>query len=191
MVRLDALWNDGWSVEGSFNQLNPTSVWRNLHRCAERAEKELKDQKTPSDFFPKPAAIVTANEPLAIGIDGGYVHACDQPSRREGWFEVIVGKSIGEGRPTRCFGYVQCYDEKPKCRIDELLKSQGLERGHPVIFLSDGGETVRNLPLELYPDGEHILLVSHYHATHRDGPNGQRAGQKPESGSDFTNRKGF
>ena len=72
-------------------------------------------------------------------------------------FEVIVGKSIGEGRPTRCFGYVQCYDERPKCRIDELLKSQGLQRGHPVTFLSDGGETVRNLPVELYPDGEHIL----------------------------------
>ena len=32
--------------------------------------------------------------PLTVGLDGGYVHACEQPSRREGWFEVIAGKSI-------------------------------------------------------------------------------------------------
>jgi hypothetical protein len=40
--------------------------------------------------------------PLTVGLDGGYVHA-GQRSRREGWFEVIAGKSVptdrGEGPP--------------------------------------------------------------------------------------------
>ena len=25
-----------------------------------------------------------------MGLDGGYVHSCEQRSRQEGWFEVIV-----------------------------------------------------------------------------------------------------
>jgi hypothetical protein len=42
-------------------------------------------------------------------------------------FEVIVGKSLSEDRPSRCFGFVQTYDEKPKRRLFELLKGQGIE----------------------------------------------------------------
>jgi len=32
--------------------------------------------------------------PLTVGLDGGFVHASDQKSRTEGWFEVIAGKSV-------------------------------------------------------------------------------------------------
>jgi hypothetical protein len=32
--------------------------------------------------------------PLTVGLDGGYVHSCTQTSRKDGWFEVIAGKSI-------------------------------------------------------------------------------------------------
>jgi hypothetical protein len=39
-------------------------------------------------------------------------------------FEVIVGKSMAEDGPSRCFGFVQTYDEKPKRRLFELLKGQ-------------------------------------------------------------------
>jgi hypothetical protein len=32
--------------------------------------------------------------PLRVGFDGGYLHACNQRSRREGSFEVIIHKSM-------------------------------------------------------------------------------------------------
>lgn len=32
--------------------------------------------------------------PLVVGLDGAYVHAARREPRKEGWFEVIVGKSI-------------------------------------------------------------------------------------------------
>jgi len=51
----------------------------------------------------------------------------------------------------------RCYrDGKPNRRLFELLKSQGAHANQPVTFLSDGGETVRNLPLYLHPLAEHL-----------------------------------
>jgi len=38
-----------------------------------------------------------------------------------------------------------------------VLQSQGVQDSQPLTFLSDGGETVRNLPLQLYPQSEHLL----------------------------------
>jgi hypothetical protein len=79
--------------------------------------------------------------------------------RRFGNFEVIVGKSIpapGQG-PNKRFGYVNCYDIKPKRRLFDLLKSQGMQFNQQVTFLSDGGDTVRDLQLYLNPLGDHIL----------------------------------
>ena len=66
--------------------------------------------------------------PLIVGLDGGFIHAKDQKSRDEGWFEVIAGKSMPEEGVPKCFGYVQSYDTKPKRRLFELMKSQGLHR---------------------------------------------------------------
>ena len=95
--------------------------------------------------------------PLTVGIDGGYVHACAQTTRHDGWFEVIVGKSIPAEGPAKCFGFVQGYDQKPKRRLFELLKSQGMQMNQQVTFLSDGGDTVRELQLYLNPQAEHLL----------------------------------
>jgi hypothetical protein len=82
-----------------------------------------------------------------VGIDGGYVRA----AHKEGWFEVIVGKSIvafqrdeqGEQPTSTCFGFVQTFDTKPRRRLWELLKIQGMQENPQVV--SDGGETVRTL----------------------------------------------
>jgi hypothetical protein len=52
---------------------------------------------------------------------------------------------------------VSRYDAKPKRRLSEWLKAQGLQRSQPVTFLSDGGETVRELPRGLDPKSEHLL----------------------------------
>jgi hypothetical protein len=57
----------------------------------------------------------------------------------------------------KCVAFVHKRDSKPKRRIFELLKSQGVYANQPVTFLSDGGETVRNLQLYLNPLAEHLL----------------------------------
>jgi len=130
-----------------------------VHKVAQRMEGELGEERylfiTPDEHeeqsLPDPAP------PLIVGLDGGYVHSCDQPNRQEGWFEVIVGKSITPEGDTKCVAFLHKRDSKPKRRLFELLKSQGVHANQPVTFLSGGGETVRNLQLYLNPLGEHLL----------------------------------
>jgi hypothetical protein len=141
------------------DSLNTTSVRNHLQAFAQRCEDELGDEQTMFvegcerdwEELPRP------DLPLTVGIDGGYVHACEQTTRREGWFEVIVGKSITAEGTAKCFGFVQGHDQKPKRRLFELLKSQGMQMNQQVTFLSDGGETVRDLQLYLNPQAEHLL----------------------------------
>jgi len=93
-----------------------------------------------------------------VGLDGGYVHASDQKSRTEGWFEVITGKSVKtEGGGAKVFAFVNKYDTKPKRRLYEVLKAQGLQMNQQVVFLSDGGDTVRDMQAYLSPESEHLL----------------------------------
>lgn len=58
--------------------------------------------------------------------------------------------------------FVHNYDEKPKRRLYEMLKSQGLESGQPVCFFSDGEDTMRRLQMYLSPQSEHILDWFHF-----------------------------
>ena len=95
--------------------------------------------------------------PLTVGLDGGYVHASDQKSRTEGWFEVIAGKSVKTEGSAKVFAFVNQYDEKPRRRLYEVLKSQGLQMNQQVVFMSDGGDTVRDLQTYLSPESEHKL----------------------------------
>ena len=46
---------------------------------------------------------------------------------------------------SKCFGYVQTYDQKPRRRVWEVMKSQGLQENQQVVFMSDGGENVRRM----------------------------------------------
>jgi hypothetical protein len=94
---------------------------------------------------------------LTVGLDGGYVHASDQKSRTEGWFEVIAGKSVQTEGGAKVFAFVNKYDTKPKRRLYEVLKSQGLQMNQQIVFLLDGGDTVRDLQTYLSPESEHIL----------------------------------
>jgi hypothetical protein len=99
--------------------------------------------------------------PMTVGIDGGFVRA----AHKEGFFEVIAGKSVVDFRRndeeatscSKCFSFVQTFDEKPRRRLWELLKSQGMQENQQVVFLSDGGDSVRNLQAYLHPDSEHWL----------------------------------
>jgi hypothetical protein len=113
--------------------------------------------------------VTDPNGPLTIGIDGGFV----RNQRDKGWFEVIAGKSVlefrrddtGQNKSSKCFGFVQSYDDRPKRRLFELLKSQGMQANQQVVFLSDGGEDVRNLQFYLNPQAEHLL--DWFHVTMR------------------------
>jgi hypothetical protein len=140
-------------------EISPTSVRRHLQRVAERIEGELGEEQVqfiegcPSDWAKQPPP----GPPLTVGLDGGYVHASDQKSKTEGWFEVITGKSVQTEGGAKVFAFVNKYDTKPKRRLYEVLKSQGLQMNQQVVFLSDGGDTVRDLQHYVSPESEHLL----------------------------------
>jgi hypothetical protein len=144
-----------------------TTLIRNVHKVAERSESELGPEQfsfiegCPNEWgnLPLPDA------PLAVSIDGGYVHAREANNRKAGWFEVIVGKSVPTGlesegkagHKAKCFGFVNNYDTKPKRRLYELLRSQGMQNNQEVTFLSDGGDSVRQIQVYLNPQATFIL----------------------------------
>jgi hypothetical protein len=140
-------------------ELNKTSIRRQVQRVAARAESELGAEQFSFiegcqrdwDQLPRP------EPPLIVGLDGGYVHAQPSRARTEGSFEVITGKVLREEGDPKCFAFVPRYDTKPKRRLFEVLKSQGLQMNQRVEFLTDGGDTVRELPLYLVPESEHWL----------------------------------
>ncbi|MBV9749922.1 MAG: ISKra4 family transposase, partial [Acetobacteraceae bacterium] len=72
-------------------------------------------------------------------------------------FELIVGRSVPEDRAPRYLGLVHGYDRKPKRRLFDVLKSQGLQANQDVTFLTDGGEEVRALTELVSPEAEHVL----------------------------------
>jgi len=84
--------------------LNQETVRTNLHATAERLEQELGEEQlclfdhTQEDWEQQGLP----DDPMTVGIDGGYVRA----AHKEGWFEVIAGKSVvafrreGRGRDT-------------------------------------------------------------------------------------------
>lgn len=55
------------------------------------------------------------------------------------------------------FGLVCGYDSKPRRRLFEVLQGQGLQMNQAVTFLTDGGDTVRDLTEGHSPLAEHIL----------------------------------
>ncbi|NET47130.1 ISKra4 family transposase [Okeania sp. SIO2B3] len=143
-------------IEG---QINPTTVRNNVHKIAQRLENELGDEidtyieGTPRDWeqLPRP------DLPLVVGVDGGYVRYYDKHNKKAGNFEVIVGKSIKADSTSKRFGFTYSYDDKPKRRIFEVLKSQGMQPHQQVTVISDGDEKIRELLWGLNPSTEHIL----------------------------------
>jgi hypothetical protein len=98
--------------------------------------------------------------PLFVGIDGGYVRG-----RHQDWFEVIAGKSVAsfhrDGRVPdasgRCFAFVQTVDDKPWPRLVDTLRQQGMHPRQQLVFLSDGGDSVRRVQRGIAPEVEHVL----------------------------------
>ena len=94
-------------------------------------------------------------------------------AHKNGFFEVIAGRSVLAFRrssktdvpESKCFGYVQTYDVKPRRRLWELMKSQGLQDHQLVVFMSDGGEDVRQVQTYLQQGSEH--WIDWFHITMR------------------------
>lgn len=140
-------------------RISTATLFGHIQQVATRMDGELGDEQwsfiegCPAEWekLPEPG------EPLVMGIDGGYVHARDGENRKAGSFEIIVGKSMQGEQPAKRLGFVNDYDTKPRRRVYEVLKSQGMQMNQQVIFLSDGGDDVRNLQLYLNPYAEHLL----------------------------------
>jgi hypothetical protein len=151
--------------------LSAVTIRNHLLETAARMEAELGEEKpvlfegSEEDWEQLP----TPDGPMTVGIDGGFVRA----THKEGFFEVIAGKSVVEFRrdeqeqvaSSKCFSFVQTFDEKPRRRLWELLKSQGMAENQQVVFLSDGGDSVRNLQEYLHPFSEH--WIDWFHITMR------------------------
>ena len=60
---------------------------------------------------------------------------------------------------------MQTYDPKPRRRLWELMKSQGMQENQQVVFLSDRGEGVRQVREDLHPNSEHV--IDWFHITMR------------------------
>jgi hypothetical protein len=169
--------------------LEAVTIRNHVCTLAQRLENTLGDEQgtfiagCPRDWGELP----TPDGPLTVGIDGGYVKA---QGTAHGWFEVIAGKSLlafrrGEEQPepsSKCFAFVQTYDVKPKRRLFELLQSHGLQMNQQIEFLSDGGDTVRDVQRYLSPEAEHLL--DWFHITMRLTTMTQSAKGLPETMGD-------
>lgn len=144
-----------------------STIHRQVQQVAQRLEDELGEEQwafidgCPAQWhqLPEPEGHIT------VGMDGGYLAGRDDDRRRAGSFEVIAGKSITADGQAKCFAFVHTYDPKPKRRLFEVLKSQGLQMNQDITFLSDGGDTLRDLQFYLSPLAEHIL--DWFHVTMR------------------------
>lgn len=135
---------------------NATTVRQHVLHVAERLEGELGEERPcfidgcPAEW----AGLPIPEGRIVAALDGGYVRNWDD---RNSNFELIVGRSVPEDRAPRYLGLVHGYDRKPKRRLFEVLKSQGLQANQDVTFLTDGGEEVRALTELVTPEAEHVL----------------------------------
>ena len=136
--------------------INASTVRAHVLRVAERAEAELGEERScfidgcPADWqeLPPPEGRIV------VGLDGGYVRDWSDKTSN---FEVIVGRSMPEDRAPRYLGLVHGYDRKPKRRLVDILRSQGLQPNQDVTFLTDGGDEIKALTELISPCGEHVL----------------------------------
>jgi hypothetical protein len=138
---------------------NISSIYYKTHKIAQQLDAEINEEKHyyANGCQAEIQELPYPDSPLTVGLDGGYIHAREGNNRKAGWFEAIVGKSLQENKPSKRFGFVCKYDDKPKSRLNTMLQKQGLQRNQDITFLSDGGDTVRNLQKFISPQSEHIL----------------------------------
>ena len=132
-----------------------TTIQQHLHAVVEAQEQQLPLEVTPFHGVCQRdrEALPCPPRPLVVGLDGGYVRHW----HKKGCFEVIAGKSIPAERVAKCFGFVQEVDVKPRRRVFEVLRSQGLQANQAVEFFMDGAAVLRSLTSYLSAESSHIL----------------------------------
>jgi hypothetical protein len=142
---------------------NSQTVREHLHAVAEHIEQELGEERQPRDFATVEAIaeLPLPDGPMTVGIDGGYVRA----AHKQGNFErsrAAVWWHSGGRQATRSLHRNASASCKPmttnrRQRAWEVMKSQGMQENQQVVFMSDGGEDVRQVQEYLHPNGEHLL----------------------------------
>ena len=135
--------------------LSPETLRRHLTRVAARMETELGTEQSgfvETSMYQREKLPIPEG-PITVGIDGGYVRS-REPSQSH--FEVTVGKSIAD-RGTRYLGLVQSHDDKPKRRLNTILKDQGWQENQSVTFMTDGADNLLNIARDMAPASEHLL----------------------------------
>jgi len=135
---------------------NRTTVREHALRVAERVEAELGEERpcfidgcqAEWQALPIPEGRIVA------ALDGGYVRNwATGPATSSSSSAAQCPKIARRATSAWCMG---C-DRKPKRRLFEVLKSQGLQANQDVTFLTDGGEEVRALTELVTPAAEHVL----------------------------------
>ena len=162
-----------WAAHGSFSAvaellhdvlpvdpgLHAETIREHVFATAQRLEDELGDEAYAYDAGCQLEieASPDPGPPVTVGLDGGYVRGRDRPPGGTGCLEVIAGKSIPQEGAAKVFALLRRVDTKPKRRLHEVLQAQGVVPRQQITFLSDGGDTVRELPAFLHPNAEQIL----------------------------------
>jgi len=140
-------------------KLSIETVRKNTLNVAKKINELLdKEQHIYATPYVKANPEAFHNESAVIGLDGGYLRSW---SNKKTNFELIVGKSIPNKGESRVLGLVSSEDEKPKRRLHEMLQSQGIKESDGVCFMSDGGESLKNLQTYINPNAKHILEWFH------------------------------
>ncbi|OWP63246.1 ISKra4 family transposase [Hymenobacter amundsenii] len=136
-------------------KLTGTTIQQHLHAVVEAQERQLPQEVAPFHGVCQRdrEALPCPPHPLVVGLDGGYVRHW----HKKGCFEVIAGKSIPAEGAAKCFGFVQEVDAKPRRRVFEVLRSQGLQANQAVEFFTDGAAVLRSLTSYLSAESTHIL----------------------------------
>ena len=139
------------------NKLSASTVGNHLHKVAQKEESELKEKRFAFvegcqlqwDELPRPDGTIV------VGLDGGYLRSWENKKKH---FEVIAGKSIPRDQADKFFAFVDTYEpSKPKRRLYEVLKSQGMQFNQEIEFLSDGATNLHQLQRYLNPLSKHYL----------------------------------
>ena len=76
-----------------------------MHRTGQRLKAERGEARDGSGRDSD--ALLEPSAPWVVGLNGACVHAKGQPSRTEGWFEVVVGECLpAQDQAPKYFGLV-------------------------------------------------------------------------------------
>ncbi|GAA4020302.1 hypothetical protein GCM10022408_37830 [Hymenobacter fastidiosus] len=136
-------------------KLTGTTIQQHLHAVVEAQEQQLPAEVASFQGVCQRdrEALPCPPRPLVVGLDGGYVRHW----HKKGCFEVIAGKSMPAEGTAKCFGFMQEVDVKPRRRVFEVLRSQGLQANQSVEFFTDGASILRSLTSYLSAESTHIL----------------------------------